>query len=275
MGSLGISDTLESFYHGMISKFGGYKFFKIITFAMTIMDRGLFVSQDQSQFEISRAYNDTPVALRFDPRVNLSISSLHFEALHAFYEHFEDTGKRPLRILDVGMGSGYVLFVLNYLYPEAQCVGVEIYKDIVERGKELIPVIQQRLQTQEEFWKNLAVTPLEYSQQYDQFWKDHRLHLDLRNENIFNYINQVCKNSQGQVLKTFDIIHGGALVLDSKDREKVFSVLSPGGVAVFPFSEGGQDEMAAFYKDKAGKIYKKKHLSWVIYTPLVHSEESR
>ena len=268
--SLSYSNTQESFFHALLSDFKGYKFCKVIAYAMAIIDRGLFVSQDQSPSDISHAYNNRPEPLRFNPRVNLEMTGLHFEALHALYDHFEGKDHKPTRILDIGMGSGYVLYVLKYLYPEAECVGVEVFGDIVERGRELIPVMQRRLQNQESFWRRVGVTKLEYKQQYDQFWKDHKLDLDLRNENVFDYIDQVCFDKQGHLIKSFDMIHGGALTLNSRDVEKLLSILSPGGIAIFPFRVNGEEEMAAFYKDKAGKIYKKKHISWVIYTPLVH-----
>jgi protein-L-isoaspartate O-methyltransferase len=270
--SLETSDTPVSFFQALLSQYTGNKFpfCLAITCAMSIIPRGLFVAQNQSKYEISRAYNNTPVALRFNPQVNLSISGLHFPSLHAFYAHFENENRKPARVLDIGMGSGYVLYVLKYLYPDAECVGVEVFGDLVGRSKKLIPVIHQRLQDQESFWKRVGVNNLELEQQHNKFWRDHKLDLDLRCENIFDYIDRVCFNEKGQLIKTFDIIHGGALTLNSTDVNKLLSILSPGGIAIFPFKSDGNEELSAFYKDLNGKIYKKEHISWVIYTPLVH-----
>lgn len=59
----------------------------------------------------------------------------HTRKLHAVLELIKKSGKTPKSILDVGCASGWFLSKIAERYPDADCTGIDVYKEAIDYGK--------------------------------------------------------------------------------------------------------------------------------------------
>lgn len=68
-------------------------------------------------------------------RTNLGQKIWHKNRLNIVYETLKNGNKNPKNILDVGSASGWFLFEISKLFPNARCYGIDLYREAVVYGR--------------------------------------------------------------------------------------------------------------------------------------------
>ncbi len=67
---------------------------------------------------------------------NLLQGVWHSGKLKAVFDLIDNSTDHPKKILDIGCASGWFLSMISNRYPNAKCIGLDIYKKAIEYGQE-------------------------------------------------------------------------------------------------------------------------------------------
>ncbi|KAL4454560.1 hypothetical protein ABPG74_021765 [Tetrahymena malaccensis] len=192
---------------------------------------------DRSEFVNNNPYEDSPKQIGY----NVTISAPHMHAFSLHYLQRQLTSGKPVKVLDIGCGTGYLCPAFLMMIPvqfrlQSTIVGIDHVKELVQLSHNNI------------------------RKSFNQ---------ELENKQIF-LVTGDGRNGY-QHLAPYDAIHVGAAA--EKIPEALLQQLNFGGRMVIPVGKhGGDQEFLAIDKDLQGKITQTKLLG-VQYVPLTSLEK--
>lgn len=179
-------------------------------------------------------------------KATLSAFPVHWEAAKQMIDALRDVPPHPMRVLDVGSGSGYLLVLFSRVFQEmgipSQVVGVELLPELVEFSKRQL------------------------CQYFPEYFPDNKIRIEQGD-------GWLGDPTWKEGMPLFDIINVGAAA--TALPSVLFKQLAPGGVLIIPLQcRNGQQYMYTIHKDPSTlKPIASKGMA-VRYVPLVPTGDS-